>query len=50
MVSSVRANGLEPYRYLNYVLDKLPTANTVEALEALLPWNARAVLMPQRPD
>jgi transposase len=49
MVSSSRANGLEPYRYLNYVFENLPAANTVEALEALLPWNARDVLLPQRP-
>jgi len=50
MVSSARANGLEPYRYLNYVFENLPAANTIEALEALLPWNARAELQPQRPD
>ena len=44
LVSSARANGLEPYAYLNYVFENLPAANTVEALEALLPWNLRAVL------
>lgn len=37
LVGSARANGLDPYAYLNYVFEKLPTADTVEALEALLP-------------
>ena len=50
LVSSARANGLEPYAYLNYVFENLPAADTVEALEALLPWNARAaLLLSQRP-
>jgi transposase len=46
LVSSARANGLGPYTYLSYVFENLPAADTVEALEALLPWNARAVLPP----
>ncbi|WP_370872762.1 transposase domain-containing protein, partial [Methylicorpusculum sp.] len=28
-----------PYAYLNQVLHALPYADTVEKLEALLPWN-----------
>jgi transposase len=44
LVSSARANGIEPYAYLNYVFENLPAADTVEALEALLPWNVRTVL------
>jgi transposase len=48
LVGSARANGLEPYAYLNYIFDNLSAANTVEALEALLPWNARAVLIPAK--
>jgi hypothetical protein len=47
-VSSARANGLEPYTYLNYVFEHLPAADTVEALEALLPWNTRATLLPSQ--
>lgn len=46
LVGSARANGLEPYMYLKYVFENLPLADTVEALEALLPWNARSVLLP----
>jgi transposase len=48
LVGSARANGLEPYVYLKYVFENLPLADNVEALEALLPWNARAVLLPSK--
>ena len=44
LVLTARANGLEPYAYLNFIFERLPTADTVEALEALLPWNVRAAL------
>ncbi len=40
LVATARANGLEPCAYLNYLFESLPAAETVEALEALLPWNA----------
>lgn len=39
LVETAKANGLEPYEYLHEVLSRLPYAETVEALEALLPWN-----------
>ncbi|MGA7537716.1 MAG: transposase domain-containing protein, partial [Steroidobacteraceae bacterium] len=44
LVSTARANGLEPFAYLSYLFEKLPAADTVEALEALLPWNVRAAV------
>ena len=44
LVATARANGLEPVAYLNFLFEKLPAAETVEALEALLPWNARSSL------
>jgi hypothetical protein len=44
LVSSARANGLEPYVYLNYIFESLPAAGTVDALEALLPWNVKSIL------
>jgi transposase len=44
LVATARANGLEPGAYLNFLFEKLPAAETVEALEALLPWNARSSL------
>jgi transposase len=48
LVSSARANGLEPYAYLNHVFENLPAAETVDALEALLPWNVRGNLRADR--
>ena len=39
LVETAKANGLEPYQYLREILSKLPYAETVEDLEALLPWN-----------
>ncbi len=39
LVESAKANGLEPYSYFRYIFEKLPLAETLEDLEALLPWN-----------
>ena len=44
LVSTCRENGIEPYAYLNFIFERLPAADNLEALEALLPWNARAAL------
>ena len=44
LVATARANGLEPGAYLNFLFENLPAAETVAALEALLPWNARGCL------
>ncbi|MGH8302079.1 MAG: IS66 family transposase [Steroidobacteraceae bacterium] len=44
LVSTARANGIEPHAYLNFIFERLPAADTVEALEALLPWNVRTTL------
>jgi transposase len=41
LVQTAKANGLEPYTWLRRVLRDLPAANSVEAVEALLPWNLR---------
>lgn len=41
LVMTARANGLEPFQYLSYLFEHLPSAATVEAIEALLPWNLR---------
>jgi hypothetical protein len=32
---------LEPFAYLHYVLQHIGAAETVEQIEALLPWNAK---------
>jgi transposase len=39
LIETAKANNLEPYGYLRYIFDKLPLANTLEEVEALLPWN-----------
>ena len=41
LIETAKANGLEPYEYLRTMLKRLPYATTVEALEALLPWNMK---------
>ena len=39
---------LEPFEYLSEVFEQLPLATTVEAIEALLPWNLKPVLDARR--
>jgi transposase len=48
VVMTARANGVEPFAYLSYLFEHLPTAATVEAVEALLPWNVKPVLEEQK--
>ena len=43
LIETAKANGIEPSVYLTTVFTKLPQADTLEAIEALLPWN----LMPR---
>ena len=38
-METAKANGLEPHSYLQHVLAHIAGADTVEKLEALLPWN-----------
>jgi transposase len=45
---TARANGVEPCEYLSEVFEQLPIATTVEAIEALLPWNLKPVLDERR--
>jgi transposase len=44
LVMTCRANGIEPYAYLNHIFEHLPAASTVAQFEALLPWNVKAAL------
>lgn len=41
LIETAKANGLEPYRYLRYIFEKLPFASSEEQLHALLPMNLR---------
>ena len=44
LVESAKANGIDPYRYLLWLFQKLPLAKTVDDYDALLPWNMPAGL------
>jgi len=39
LVETAKANSLEPSAYIQYVLDRIAEADTLEKLEALLPWS-----------
>ena len=39
LIETAKANQLEPYAYVNYVLTHIGAADTLEKWEALLPWN-----------
>ena len=41
LIETAKANGLEPYAYLRHLFAELPKAETVAAIEALLPGNLR---------
>lgn len=41
LIETAKANEIEPYSYLRHVFKELPYADTVEKLEALLPWNVK---------
>ena len=49
LVQTAKANGVEPYTWLRRVLRDLPAAQTVEAVEALLPWNLRLTDLVSKP-
>lgn len=44
LIETCRANGVDPQQYYQTVLARLPCAETVEQLEALLPWNLKQTL------
>lgn len=41
LIETAKANGIEPWRYLNYLFEVLPAATTPEEIEALLPQRLR---------
>lgn len=43
IVSTARANGLEPYAYLRRLFTELPKAKNVEDFEAMLPFNTAPI-------
>ena len=45
-IETAKANGIEPYEYLYHIFRESPYADTVEKVEALLPWNVKDQLTP----
>jgi len=41
LIETAKANGVEPYAYLRHIFKALPYADSVEKIEALLPWNVK---------
>jgi len=39
LIETAKANDLEPYAYLRHLFIRLPSAKSIEEIEALLPWN-----------
>lgn len=39
LIETSKANGINPYSYLKYILEKLPYCNVDQEREKLLPWN-----------
>jgi transposase len=48
LAMTCRANDVDRFEYFSYIFEHLPMATTMEALEALLPWNLKPVLEAQR--
>jgi len=46
LIETCKANGIEPYTYLVQLFRQLPLAKTVEAFEALLPWQLVEPVVP----
>jgi transposase len=46
LIESAKANNLEPSAYIHHVLDRIAEADSLETLEALLPWNVTLEQMP----
>ena len=41
LIESAKANGLDPYAYLLHLCKNIADVQTVEDVEALLPWNVK---------
>ena len=41
LIETAKANGLEPYKYLRYLFEKVPFAESGEDYKALLPMNLK---------
>ncbi len=41
LIETAKANEIDPYRYIHFLINGIVAANTVEDYEALLPWNMK---------
>ena len=41
IIETAKANGLDAYGYLKFIIEQLPRAESVEQIESLLPWNIK---------
>lgn len=41
LIETAKANDVEPYAYLQYVIERIAVADTDEAFDALMPWNMK---------
>ncbi|MFK8032151.1 MAG: transposase domain-containing protein, partial [Gammaproteobacteria bacterium] len=41
LIETAKANGFEPYRYLRKIFTEVPKANSLEDIEALLPFKQK---------
>ena len=47
LIETAKANGLDTSAYIQYVLDRIADAQTLEKLEQILPWNAELEQAPK---
>jgi hypothetical protein len=41
LIETAKASNLNPQVYIKHILDRIAVADTLEKLEALLPWNVK---------
>ena len=41
LIETAKANRLDPYGYLKFIIEQLPRAESVDEIEALLPWKIK---------
>ena len=44
LIETAKLNGIEPFAYLNHIYTHLPNAESVDDIDALLPWNCKDVV------
>jgi transposase len=49
LVETAKANEIEPQAYLKFLFERFPTAQTTEAMRALMPQQVDKSLLPSLP-